>query len=388
MIHLEKYKGTKSRHTCPACNSKNDFTRFVYDDGNYLADDVGICNRASKCSYRYTPKQFFADNPEAEKIGLKFGKGQKQSRVNYGFATKNVSQPAEKPQIFDFIPVGHLKRTIGNYEQNTLVQFLITLFPDCIEEIQNVLKAYLVGTYPDYQGCYTCFPSIDRQKRVCRAKLIRFNTETGKRLKGDFDTSSLPAKLKLKEDFNYKQIFFGEHLLTKHTDKPVAIVESEKTAIIASLCKTEAVWLGSYSKQWLNATRMQRLGNRQIILYPDADGFNQWQTIATDARRLGLDVKVSNLIETHATIEQKTDGYDLADYLIERQIERKQTNDFIDRYNANLGTVLNDESLFTDFNSILDEQKAILMIDGELSEIEAETQITKVENFRNIVLSI
>jgi hypothetical protein len=224
--------------------------------------------------------------------------------------------------------------------------------------------------------------------RVCRAKLIRFNTETGKRLKGDFDTSSLPAKLKLKEDFNYKQIFFGEHLLTKHTDKPVAIVESEKTAIIASLCKTEAVWLGSNSKQWLNATRMQRLGNRQIILYPDADGFNQWQTIATDARRLGLDVKVSDLIETHATIEQKTDGYDLADYLIERQIERKQTNDFIDRYNANLGTVLNDESLFTDFNSILDEQKAILMIDGELSEIEAETQITKVENFRNIVLSI
>jgi hypothetical protein len=333
MIHLEKYKGTKSRHTCPACNSKNDFTRFVDDDGNYLADDVGICNRASKCSYRYTPKQFFADNPEAKKIGLKFGKGQKQSKVNYGFATKNVSQPAEKPQIFDFIPDGHLKRTLGNYEQNTLVQFLITLFPDCIEEIQNVLKAYLVGTYPDYQGCYTCFPSIDQQRRICKAKLIRFNAETGKRLKGQFDTSSLPAKLKLKEDFQYKQIFFGEHLLSKYPKKPVAIVESEKSAIIASFYFPQFVWLGSNSKQWLNAERLQRLGNRQIFLYPDADGFDQWKTVATDARKLDLDVKVSSLIEKRASAAQKAEGFDLADYLIQQQRGRNEYNKYVDAHN-------------------------------------------------------
>ncbi len=168
----------------------------------------------------------------------------------------------------------------------------------------------------------------------------------------------------------------------------MAIVESEKSAIIASGCMPEAVWLGSNSKQWLNATRLQGFGNRSIILYPDADGYNQWSAIATDARRLGLNVKVSDLIETHATIEQKTNGYDLADYLIEQQIEINQTNEFIDFYNSKLARVLNDESLLTDFNSILDEQKSILVLDGNLSEIEAETQITRVKNFRNIVLSI
>ncbi len=319
---------------------------------------------------------------------MKFGKGKKRGRANYGFANKTVSQTQEKPQTFDVIPFEHLKATLGNYEKNGFVQFLIGLFPDCIEEIQDVLKMYLVGTYLDYQGSYTCFPSIDKQMRVCRAKLIRFNAETGHRLKGQFDTSSLVRKLKLKEDFNYKQTFFGEHLLTKYPDKPVAIVEAEKSAIIASLCFPNLIWLASGSKQWLNAERLQRVGTRQIILYPDADGFNQWKTIHTRARGLGLDVKLSSLLETRATDEQKAEGFDLADYLIEQQVERKQTNDFTDRYNAKLQAVLNDESLLTDFETILDEQKAILVINGTLPELEAETQITKLENFRNIVLSV
>ncbi len=191
---------------------------------------------------------------------------------------------------------------------------------------------YLVGTFEDY----TCFPSIDRFNRVCRGKLSRFNRATGKRLKGDFDTSSLVRKLRLKEDFNYKQIFFGEHLLPKYPEKPVAVVESEKTAIIARLCFPEFVWLGSNSKSWLNAARLKRLGNRQVILYPDADGFGEWQAVALNAQRQGLSVKVSDLIESRATAAQKVEGYDLADYLINEQAGINKANQYIDFYNAKL----------------------------------------------------
>jgi hypothetical protein len=229
-----------------------------------------------------------------------------------------------------------LKATLSNYEQNAFVEFLLNLFPGDLEDVQAVLKMYLVGTYPDYYGCYTCFPQIDRQMRVCKAKLIRFDKKSGKRLKGNFDTSSLPAKLKLKEDFNYKQIFFGEHLLTKYPDKPVAIVESEKSAIIASLCFPEFVWLGCNSKQWLKAERLQGFGNRQIILYPDGDGFNQWQTIATVARGRGLDVKLSTLIETKASDEQKVEGFDLADYLINQQREINAYNEDVNAHNSKI----------------------------------------------------
>lgn len=379
MIQLETYRGTKSRHICPACSCKNQFTRFVDDAGNYLADDVGICNRASKCGYRYTAKQFFADNPRREKFV-------KTSVRNCGQNTnQNVNNCLQtKTKSFDFIAPEHLKPTLRNYDRNAFVQFLFNLFPDCSDEVQDVLKMYFVGTFEDY----TSFSSIDRLNRICKAKLIRFNRATGKRLKDDYDTSSLVRKLKLKEDFQYKQIFFGEHLLPKNPNKPVAVVESEKTAIIASLCMSQFVWLATGSKQWLKAERLQRFDNRQIILYPDADGFDQWQAVAADAQRQGLPVKVSSLIENCATDRQKQNQYDLADYLIEQQKEINQTNEFIDSYNSKLELVLNDETLKRDFQTILDEQLSVLIINGNLSEIEADTQITKSENFRRIVLSL
>ena len=380
MIQLETYKGTKTRHICPACNSKNQFTRFVDDAGNYIADHVGICNRVSKCGYRYTAKQFFADNPNTSKFQSK--PKQKYVRAN---RTRQTSTFVEtKTLSFDFIASEHLKATLGNYDRNAFVQFLLNLFPDCRDEIQSILKMYFVGTYEDY----TSFPSIDQLNRVCRAKLIRFNPATGKRLKGDYDTSSLVRKLKLKEDFQYKQIFFGEHLLSKYPYKPVAVVEAEKTAIIASLCFPEFVWLGSNSKTWLKIERLKRLGKRQIVLYPDADGFKLWQEIALDGKRQGLTIKLSRLVENHATDEQKANGYDLADYLINQQKEINELNEVYDAYNSKVERILNDESLFDGFNLFLDEQKAIAICNGKLSEDEAERICTQPENLRSIVMSV
>jgi hypothetical protein len=382
---LEKYCGTKSRHTCPGCNSRHCFVRYVGDDGNYLSTDVGRCNRESKCGFHKKPKEYFAEQPQNKNADFK--KSKKRSNSNYGFAQKQPCQNFDKVSQADYIAPEHLTATLGNYDRNAFVQFLFDLFPDCSEEIQTVLKMYFVGTYPDYRGNYTCFPSIDRFNRICRAKLIRFNRATGKRLKGDYDTSSLPAKLKLKEDFQYKQIFFGEHLLPKYPNKQVAIVEAEKTVIIASLCFPEFVWLSCNSKTWLKADRLGRLGQRQIILYPDADGFDLWQGIASEARTQGLTVKVSSLIENHATDEQKANGYDLADYLINQQTEINQFNNFVDRYNAKLEMVLNDESLLTDFETILDERKAIAIYNGE-SETEAERICRQPENLRSVALSL
>jgi hypothetical protein len=385
MVQLEKYCGTKSRHTCPACNHKGEFTRFI-NDGNYIADDVGICNRVSKCGYRYTPKQYFADNPNSNIVrGRHSARTKKRGTPNYAFAVKNGSQveyearaAATKP---DFIPFEHFKTTLDNYDRNAFVQFLLNLFPDCGDEIQAVLKMYFVGTYEDY----CCFPQIDRLNHICKAKLIRFNRATGKRFKfehnGKSDNiSSLKTKLKLKADFNYKQIFFGEHLLRRGDVRPVAIIEAEKTAIIGTLCFPEFVWLGCNSKQWLKVERLQRLGTRRIILYPDADGFDLWQKVAADARAKGLNVVVSDLIEKHATDQQKASGYDLADYLINEQTEINKTN-------AKIEMVLNDESLFADFETILAEQKAIIMYDGEQSEIEAERICTRPKNLRRIILN-
>ena len=158
MIQLETYHGTKSRHTCPACNSKGVFVRYQDERGEYLSTDVGRCNRESKCGYHYKPKQYFADNPTGSKfIKTRAGKSQQ-------IKTQNLT---EQPKSFDFIAPEHLKATLRDYDRNAFVQFLLNLFPDCSEEIQAVLKMYFVGTYEDY----TCFPQIDRQTRICIEKI-------------------------------------------------------------------------------------------------------------------------------------------------------------------------------------------------------------------------
>lgn len=384
-LELEKYKGSRSRHTCPACGSHRSFARYRDEQGDYIDESVGRCNRESKCGYHKKPKEFFAENQQLSNF-----KPKAKSRANYGFVAPNKTARIadDESQRFDYIPNDAFLPTLSGYERNYFVQFLLDLFPDDATEVEKAVKDYFVGTFRHPRGDYTSFPSIDRGRRVCRAKLIRFDRATGKRCKGDFDTSSLPAMLKLKEDFHYKQIFFGEHLLALDKQKPVAVVEAEKTAIIASICFPEFVWLGANSKAWLNAERLEQIGSRQIILYPDADGFDLWTEKANEARLRGLTVKVSNLIENHATDEQKAAGYDLVDYLINQQREINEYNENSDAYNARLDAVLKNEDLKASFNLILDEQKAVMMIDGGLSDEKSEYLITRPDNLRLVVMSL
>ena len=67
---------------------------------------------------------------------------------------------------------------------------------------------------------------------------MQYNPTTGKRIKHqsgaiDWVYNKLKKSGMLPENFNLQQCFFGEHLLTLYPDKTVAIVESEKSALIA-----------------------------------------------------------------------------------------------------------------------------------------------------------
>jgi len=65
---LEKYHGTASRHTCPNCSARREFSRYIDANGKYLANEVGKCNRESKCNYHLTPKEYFLLNPAQKGI--------------------------------------------------------------------------------------------------------------------------------------------------------------------------------------------------------------------------------------------------------------------------------------------------------------------------------
>lgn len=123
-----------------------------------------------------------------------------------------------------------------------------------------------------------------------------------------------------------------------------------------------------------------------MILSPDADGFNLRQGIWLEAGRQDLTVKVSNLIENHATIEQKADGYDLTDYLINQQKEVNELNETHGSYNTKLEIVLNDESLKRDFETFLTNRKRLLCITTDYPKMKPKEYTTELQNLRQIIL--
>ena len=100
----------------------------------------------------------------------------------------------------------------------------------------------------------------------------------------------------------------------------VSITESEKSAVLASVLMPQYVWMAAGALGWLSVDKLKPLKERDIILYPDTskDGtaYAKWSSVATEAKRKGYSIAVSDLLESKCTPEEKAQGYDLADYLI------------------------------------------------------------------------
>ncbi|MBL7766986.1 MAG: hypothetical protein JNJ58_12870 [Chitinophagaceae bacterium] len=296
---LEPYKGMKTRYRCPCCQQR-DKTFSLYIDtvtGEHLHPNVGRCNRESKCGYHYTPKQYFKDN-------------------NISFDTPQLKaykpppiKPLHKP--VSFIPVKVFKASLKGYESNHFVKFLINLFG--VEITEQLVSRYFIATSKYWQGA-TVFWQIDTQGKVRTGKIMLYSPNTGKRIKMPYNHISWVHSALKQPEFELKQCLFGEHLLIDKS-KPVAIVESEKTAIIASVYLPQFIWVAVGSLTNLNAERCSVLKGRNVILFPDLNGFDKWSSRAKALSNLAR-FAVSDLLERKATDAERKQGFDLADYLI------------------------------------------------------------------------
>lgn len=143
-----------------------------------------------------------------------------------------------------------------------------------------------------------------------------YYSDSGKRVKQPFNHISWVHSVMKIPDFELKQCFFGEHLLTREPLQPVGIVESEKTAIIASGYLPEMIWLAAGNKEGLSLDKCKVLAGRKVALFPDLNAFELWSKKAMVLSSLAM-VKVSDLLESKATPEEKQRGLDLADYLVQ-----------------------------------------------------------------------
>ena len=228
------------------------------------------------------------------------------------FFSPQSSQPV-KPT--DYIPRKYLKRSLS-YNSN-FVRFLRKHFSDL--QIAEAANNYLLGATTNKE---VIFWQVDIHGKVRTGKIMKYNPQTGRRIKTGYGGINwVHHKLKKSNpsfsDFNLSQCYFGEHLLRLYPDKSVAIVEAEKTALIASMIYHDYNWLAAGNLNGLNVEKSRVLRGKTIILYPDAGCYDRWLRKAEHINReLPLHLTVSAFLEHFATPQQSLHGYDLADYII------------------------------------------------------------------------
>ena len=106
--------------------------------------------------------------------------------------------------------------------------------------------------------------------------------------------------------------------------KSVCVVEAEKTAVIMSELYPQYVWLAAGGLGEVQAEKFRPLRGHKVILFPDTDpdgiAFRRWsEAAATVMNQVFWEdsppIRVSPLLEIHATPEQKAAKIDLIDFL-------------------------------------------------------------------------
>ena len=283
-----KYSLDKSskKFICPKCHRKT-FVKYIENEtGNYANEIFGRCDRETKCNYHYKPT------------------GESEST----FETTFIPKPKPKPNFYDYSLVLQSK---CNYEHNNFIKFLKTIFSDF--EIKQAIEKYHIGTSRHWNGA-TVFWQIDALQRVRHGKILQYDCKTGKRYKDKNRKpliQSVRAVLQLK-NFNLCQCLFGLHLIDNSFCKTIAIVESEKTAIIMSLFKPEYLWLATGGKGFLKNDMLQPIKRCNIVAFPDKGEHKDWFNKSTELNLIGYKIEVNDWLEN----SNYEIGTDLADVYI------------------------------------------------------------------------
>lgn len=195
------------------------------------------------------------------------------------------------------------------------VTFILTILEPNV--VQDLIRDYQLGVTSQRD---VIFFQLDVTGSCRTGKIMKYDSETGHRIKDPnvpgrvtWVHSLMKTSGQLPKEWELSQCLFGEHLLPQHPQQTVALVESEKTAIIAAGLMPQYLWLATGGKSCIN-DRLNVLKGRKVIAFPDVDGFQEW----TDklAKYPDLDITVSPLLQQAATTEDLAAQIDIADWLI------------------------------------------------------------------------
>lgn len=304
---LEKYSGTKSRHTCPQCGHKHCFTFYIDKvTGNRIGEQFGRCNREISCGYHLVPK--ISDLPKESNLLVSNNEVKQEYRqndsinyINSKYVTKSLEEPLNS---FTYFLYNHFER----------------------DKVDMIIRRYCLGTVERWNDRAVVFWQLDEDFDCRTGKIMLYDRNTCKRVKKPYNHitwAHCPSKDKgfgFNSDFNLKQVFFGEHLLNTEGVQEFHVVESEKTAVICSIVNPKTFWLATGGLQNINEERLLPFSDKRLIFYPDkGNSFNTWRKKLSPFFK-DYNIEISDFLEQQSIVDE---GEDMADYIIKRMEVKK-----------------------------------------------------------------
>ena len=294
-----------SKHIiCPNCGKKTFKCYVDVNTGERVnPTKYGRCERISSCRYHQYPK----------------------NDANMSDWVAPVYVPEYKEP--DFIPKEMIEASFNKFRENTFFMWLVKLFgQDVALDLQS---KYNIGTAKN-NG--TIFFQQDSEGRFRTGKVMYYQSN-GKRNK---NRNSWYVHNEVKEDFELVQVFFGEHLIKENPDKPVALVESEKTAILMSVFEPEYTWLASGGANMLNSYRLLRLPRLDLVS-PDEGEFDNWE----DKTKSFFDRQMDGRVEKAFRYGKVSKGADILDLiLIEKGLNEIKASDRVKKNDISVNSTL------------------------------------------------
>lgn len=290
----------------------------------------GKCNRLSNCGYhmpprewaeQYAPKrewlskeeyreQYKKQRRESEEAKYKFLQREAERKANSFDPIKEV-QPPKVQAYLD--RMGELCKLM-QVHNNTLVDYLHLIESE--EKVNAVLAKYHIGSTKQKEIIYW---QIDLRGRVRTGKVMAYGND-GHRIKSK-NANWMHAIEGIEQ--LAPQCLFGEHLLREH-DGPIALVESEKTALIFSLLCPDTLWLATGGINGFVHDRLWPIMNYDVVVYPDADALYEWSKKAEIFNREGYNLIIPNEYRTMCTPEACQHKCDLADFLLQGKLDNEK----------------------------------------------------------------
>lgn len=194
------------------------------------------------------------------------------------------------------------KDLIDNLDQkleSTFAKFLERLIGR--KNAVDIVERYCLGIY---EGSKVIFWQLDEDFNLRAGKVMEYS-DIGKRSGYINWWRSINKK-----DCQMQMCLFGQHLISE-VRKPLAIVESEKTACLMSYFNPSYTWLASGGKGLLNNSKCHPIAKYDVTLFPDHEAYNEWKVIADE-----WGFKISKDCEIWYDKELIGKGEDIADYYI------------------------------------------------------------------------